>query len=132
MSQPVMHQKRGGVTFSRGLTEAGSFAAQCQIRGDVVEPLEVDSILTIGLFDGISALRVAVDALNWNILGHVSVESNAEARRVVEARFPTTTFVHDVQEVDEAMVRNWACQYSQASLVVIGSGAPCQGVSQLN
>ncbi|CAL1145402.1 unnamed protein product [Cladocopium goreaui] len=122
----------GGVTFSRGLTEAGSFAAQCQIRGDVVEPLEVDSILTIGLFDGISALRVAVGALNWNILGHVSVESNAEARRVVEARFPTTTFVHDVQEVDEAMVRNWACQYSQASLVVIGSGAPCQGVSQLN
>ena len=30
------------------------------------------------------------------------------------------------------MVQAWACDYSQATLVVIGSGAPCQGVSGLN
>jgi hypothetical protein len=29
---------------------------------------------TIGLFDGIGGLRVAVDALGWNVQGHVSVE----------------------------------------------------------
>lgn len=122
----------GGVTFSRGLTEAGGFAAQCHIRGDLVEPLEVESVLTIGLFDGISALRVAVDCLGWNILGHVSVESDPSCRRVVESRFPTTSFVNDVQLVDEEMVRTWACSYSQTTLVLIGSGAPCQGVSGLN
>lgn len=57
-------------------------------------------MLLVGLFDGISALRVVVDCLDLNVLGHISVESNEEA--------------------------------SQASLVLIGSGAPCQGVSQLN
>lgn len=29
---------------------------------------------TMGLFDAIGALRVAVDALGWNVQGHVSVE----------------------------------------------------------
>ena len=122
----------GGVTFSRGLTEAGACAARCSVRGDIVEPLEVESVLTVGLFDGISALRVAVDSLGWNILGHVSVESNEEARRVVESRFPSTRFVTDIVLVDEAEVKEWACLFSQASLVLLGSGAPCQGVSQLN
>jgi site-specific DNA-cytosine methylase len=122
----------GGVTFSRGLTEAGACAARCSVRGDIVEPLEVESVLTVGLFDGISALRVAVDSLGWNILGHVSVESNEEARRVVESRFPSTRFVTDIVLVDEAEVKEWACLLSQASLVLLGSGAPCQGVSQLN
>lgn len=120
------------MTFSRGLTEAGSFAASCQIRGDVVEPLEVDSVLTIGLFDGISALRVAVDSLHWNVLGHISVESDPSCRRVVESRFPSTTFVPDVKLVDQQLVRSWAGDFSQATLVLIGSGAPCQGVSGLN
>ena len=58
----------GGVTFSRGLTEAGSCAARCAVRGDIVEPMEVESVLLVGLFDGISALRVAVDSLDWNVL----------------------------------------------------------------
>eukprot|EP00435_Cladocopium_sp_Y103_P069649 s180_g33.t1 len=66
------------------------------------------------------------------VLGYISVESNAEARRVVESRFPSTLFVTDVALVDEAMVKEWAGLYRQASLVLIDSGAPCQGVSQLN
>ena len=122
----------GGVTFSRGLTEAGSCAARCAVRGDIVEPMEVESVLLVGLFDGISALRVAVDSLDWNVLGHISVESNPEARRVVESRFPSAQFVPDVALIDEKMVKEWAGLYSQASLVVLGAGAPCQGVSQLN
>ena len=122
----------GGVTFSRGLTEAGCCAAQCPVRGDIVEPLEVNGVLTIGLFDGISALRVAVDCLGWNVVGHISVEKDPAARRVVESRFPSTKFVSDVQLVDEEMVRGWSGEFSQVALVLIGSGAPCQGVSGLN
>lgn len=122
----------GGVTFSRGLTETGCCAAQCPVRGDIVEPLEVNGVLTIGLFDGISALRVAVDSLGWNVVGHISVETDPAARRVVESRFPSTKFVADVQIVDDDLVQSWAGEYSQVSLVLIGSGAPCQGVSGLN
>ena len=122
----------GGVTFSRGLTEAGCCAAQCPVRGDIVEPLEVNGVLTVGLFDGISALRVAVDSLGWNIIGHISVETDPAARRVVESKFPSTKFVADVQDVDEEMVQTWASEFSQVALVLIGSGAPCQGVSKLN
>ena len=60
-----------------------------------------------------------------NGLGHVSVEKSPAAARVVEHHFPGCTFVESVQEVDHEMVK-------QASLVVIGVGPPCQGVSGSN
>eukprot|EP00435_Cladocopium_sp_Y103_P037033 s3214_g9.t1 len=56
----------GGVTASVGLSPMGAVASQCSIRGDVVdvvEPGDIPGVLTIGLFDGIGALRVAADAL---------------------------------------------------------------------
>ena len=56
-------------------------------------------VLTIGLFDGIGVLRVAADALGWNVLGHVGVEKSA-ADRVVESRFPGCVLVQSVEEVD--------------------------------
>ena len=71
-------------------------ASSCTLRGDIVEPCEITSVLTIGLFDGISALRVATDALGWNVVGHVSIEKSKEARRVVESRFAGGIFVEDV------------------------------------
>lgn len=121
----------GGVTMSTGLTESGSVAAGCSIRGDVLEPIEVTSVLAVGLFDGIAALRVAMDVLGWNVLGHVSVERDPGARRVVEAHCPSSVFVEDVTSVDQAMVVEWAGKFSQASLVVLGGGPPCQGVSKV-
>eukprot|EP00438_Fugacium_kawagutii_P034073 Skav205994 [mRNA] locus=scaffold2084:207733:210659:+ [translate_table: standard] len=122
----------GGVTFSTGLTEMGVGASGCVSRGDIVEPKEVINVLTIGLFDGIAALRVAVDCLNWVSIGHVSVESNPAAARVVESQFPASEHFEDVTKVDQRVVQNWACRYGQAALVVIGAGPPCQGVSGLN
>ena len=122
----------GGVTVSKGLTPAGSVAANCSVRGDVLEPLDGVSVVSIGLFDGIGALRVAVDALGWHVLGHISVECNPEASRVVESRFPHCTFVAQIEEVDESKVKAWSTTFSQAGLVVIGAGPPCQGVSKLN
>eukprot|EP00435_Cladocopium_sp_Y103_P045335 s309_g13.t1 len=80
----------GGVTASTGVTSVGAVASQCSVRGDIVEPADITGVLTIGIFDGIGALRMAADALGWNVLGHVSIEKSQAASRVVESRFPGT------------------------------------------
>jgi site-specific DNA-cytosine methylase len=51
---------------------------------------------------------------------------------VVENHFPGSVLVEDVQAVDFEMVRQWSQKYSQVSLVVVGAGLLCQGVSGLN
>ena len=122
----------GGVTASSGLTPMGMIASTCKVRGDLLEPSDISGVLTIGLFDGISALRVAADALSWNVLGHVSIEKNAAASRVVETQFPNSVMVSSVEEVDLEMVKGWSQKFSQVALVVVGAGPPCQGVSGLN
>ena len=83
----------GGVTVSRGLTNLGRIATLCPSRGDVPELGEMTQALTIGLFDGIGALRVAADAAGLPMAGHVSVEMDASASRVLESKFPATQFV---------------------------------------
>ena len=89
--------------------------------------------MTVGLFDGIGALRVAADACQLPVIGHISVEVNKEASRVLESKFPASLIVPEgVEAVDEEMVKTWACRYSQVSLVILGAGPPCQGVSGLN
>ena len=122
----------GGVTASSHLTPAGCVAAQCPVRGDIVEPADVTQVVTVGLFDGLGALRVAADTLGWNVIGHVSVEKDDHAARVVESRFPNSVRVKDVGDIDEKMVQEWALKFSQAGLVILGAGPPCQGVSGLN
>ena len=123
----------GGLTASVGLTGFGQAAAAATIRGDLPEPADVCAVLTVGLFDGIGALRVAADACQLPVLGHVSVEVKKEASRVLESKFPSTLFVEEgVEAVDDEMVRGWACRFSQASVVLLGAGPPCQGVSGLN
>ena len=112
----------GGITASNGLTSLGCMAANQTVRGDVVEPSEVTSVLTIGLFDGMGALRVAADAVGVPVAGHISVEKHAPARRVVESRFASSVFVDDIEKVDAEMVRSWACKFSQVGLVIIGAG----------
>ena len=122
----------GGLCKSVGLTSWGNFAAELPVRGDIVEEMDVCTVLTIGLFDGIGALRVAADALGLPIVGHVSVEPHPAARRVVEGHFPSSIFVEKVEQVTRETVRSWACRFSQVGLVVVGAGPPCQGVSKLN
>ena len=122
----------GGISASTHVSASGAVAAQCAIRGDIVEPADLVQVLTIGMFDGISGLRTAADALGWNVSGHVSIETSSQAARVVEARFPNTIHVSDVELVDEAMVEMWSLKYSQVGLVFIGAGPPWQGVSGLN
>ena len=122
----------GGVTASMGLTPVGAVASKCDVRGDIVEPTDLPTVLTIGLFDGIAALRVAADCLGWCVLGHISVEKDPAAARVVESRFPNTLHVEDVALVDLPMVQSWAAKFSQVAVIILGAGPPCQGVSGLN
>lgn len=122
----------GGLCATTGLTNLGGMVAQGSLRGEVPEAGGDLAVFSIGLFDGIAALRVALEVINVKVLGHVSVESNLSAQRVVEAHFPGVECVTTVQEVNEDMVKSWACRYSQCSLVLIGAGPPCQGVSGLN
>eukprot|EP00438_Fugacium_kawagutii_P020792 Skav229461 [mRNA] locus=scaffold577:138235:139950:- [translate_table: standard] len=122
----------GGICASTRVTPSGAIAAQCPIRGDVVEPSDMVEVLTVGMFDGTSGLRVAADALGWCVAGHISIEKSSEAARVIEAKFPNTVHVADVELVDRDMVKAWSLQFSQVGLVFLGAGPPCQGVSGLN
>ena len=122
----------GGITASSKLSPIGCMAANCNVRGDIVEPEDLTQVLTVGLFDGLGALRVAADVIGLPVIGHISVEKHGPARRVVESLFPQTVFVESVELVNEEMVQSWACSFSQVGLIVLGAGPPCQGVSGLN
>lgn len=122
----------GGFCVSVGTTQFGNAAAQCDVRGDVPEEQDMVQLLTVGLFDGIAALRVAVDSLGAPVAGHISVEKDPAARRVTEANFPDSIFVDDVVEVTLEVVKDWSFRFSSVGVILVGAGPPCQGVSGLN
>ena len=122
----------GGICVSRGLSPFGGAAASAAVRGDLPEMHDFYQILSVGLFDGISALRVALDVLQLPVAGHISVEKSPEARRVVEAAFPDTIFVDDVTAVTAELCRVWALKFGAVVVILVGAGPPCQGVSGLN
>ena len=122
----------GGIARSVGLTPYGYAASVSGVRGDIPEAVELTQVLSVGLFDGIAALRVALDTLRAPVAGHISVESNPEARRVVESNFPDCEHVDDVLKVDGDKVHEWALKFSSVGLVLVGGGPPRQGVSGLN
>ena len=122
----------GGVCVTHSLTPYGKLASEGLVRGDTYEGPHQCQILSIGLIDGISALRIALDGLQAPMVGHVSVELQPEARRVVESFFPDTEFLEDVNAVTDEVVKGWSLKYGTAGLVLVGSGPPCQGVSGLN
>lgn len=122
----------GGICVSSGLTSYGLSASRTQVRGEVVEAQEYIQVLSVGLFDGIGALRVACDLLELPMCGHISIEKEEKGRRVVESYFPDTVFHDDVTTVTDELVESWALRFSNAGLILIGAGPPCQGVSKLN
>eukprot|EP00435_Cladocopium_sp_Y103_P021547 s123_g5.t1 len=122
----------GGICVSAGLTDYGVAAANSQVRGDVPELHDMDQVLTVGLFDGIGALRVAADVVGLPMAGHISVELDPKGRRVVESWFPGSVFFEDVKEFGDEQILSLALRFSNVALVIIGAGPPCQGVSGLN
>ena len=92
----------GGVCCSQGLTAVGRLAAKGELRGRLPCPCSEHAVLLVGLFDGVGALRVAMDLQDTAVLGYVSVESvecNPAARRVVESHYPGVEHVDDVTMV---------------------------------
>ena len=122
----------GGISCTTGLTDYGVAAEKALVRGEFPELLESTEILTVGLFDGIGALRVAADLLQLPMAGHISVECNPHANRVLESAFPGSKHVSSVHDVNEDEVTEWACEYSSVGVVLVGAGPPCQDVSKLN
>ena len=122
----------GGICASVGTSAMGSHIAEGHLCGAAVASTKDFSVLVVGLFDGLGALRVAVDLLGVQVLGYVSVEKHAPAQRVVESHFPGVKVVHDVQSVDHNLVHQLSLEFSQADLILLGAGPPCQGVSGLN
>ena len=64
------------------------------LRGQRPRPAEQFQVVVIGLFDGIGALRVAMDLQGVSVLGYVSVEKEAHARRVIESHYPGALHYH--------------------------------------
>ena len=122
----------GGICASERLTAYGMAAANSHVRGDLYEEHDFIQVLTVGLFDGIGALRVAADCLGLPMSGHVSVELDPRGRRVVESWFPGSLFFEDIREFGEKEIQEIALLHSNVGLVIIGAGPPCQGVSGLN
>lgn len=122
----------GGFCISKGLTAYGVAASSSEVRGDVPEKEDVCQVLSVGLFDGLAALRVACDLVGLPMAGHISVECDPQARRVVESYFADTIFHEDVTTVGQREVKQWSLLFQNVGLVLIGAGPPCQGVSGLN
>ena len=122
----------GRVCVSGGTTLLGETIAAGGLRGQIPEQSGDCSVLVVGLFDGLGALRVAIESLGIPVIGYVSIEKQANARRVVESHFPGVESYDDVTTFAHSDVKLLAGKYSQACLVVIGAGPPCQGVSGLN
>ena len=101
----------GGICASTGLTGFGAQVCKGGLRGDYGEDQRDHQILSVSLFDGIGALRVALDLLGVSVLGHISVEQNGCATRVVEASFPSIIKVEDVRTIDLPMVQGWAVSF---------------------
>ena len=78
----------GGICASVSTTAVGRRVAGGALRGQVPEAKVDGGVLVVGLFDGIGALRVALDTLGVPVLGYISVEKHEPARRVVERHYP--------------------------------------------
>ena len=99
----------GGICCSVGLSAIGAIVEKGGVRGEVPQPLAEHQVLVIGLFDGIGALRVAVDLQNLPVCGYISVERNKAEQRVVEAHYPGVWQYDDVELIIEDVVKEFGC-----------------------
>ena len=122
-------EQGGGICQSSGTTPFGRQAADSLVRGEFPEGGCQGGVLGIGAFDGISALRVALDGIGAPMSGYISIEFDPAAKRVVEASFPSTLFHDDITALSYETVRKWAAEFPNTKLVILGGGPPCQGVN---
>ena len=114
----------GGLCASQSLTQYGVSALNSQERGDVADEEDMIQALSVGLLDGIGALRVACDMAGLPMAGHISIEKDAKAQRVVESHFPETIFFDDIVDFLRQQVEELPLKFSNVGLILIGAGPP--------
>ena len=93
--------------------------AQGGLRGQL--PLSI-RFLVVSLFDGIGALRVAMDLQAVAVCGYISVESNPSARRVVESNYPGSCTARTWRQLTKPRSLSGACASHSAALLSWGLG----------
>ena len=121
-----------GLTASESLTEWGVRVSKAAGRGDSFEEFHEQGLLVILIFDGIGALRVALESLKVPLAGYVAIEKDGRATRVVASHFPSCTFYSDATKVSSADIRASGAKYPNCCAVLAAGGPPYQGVSGLN
>eukprot|EP00435_Cladocopium_sp_Y103_P021735 s916_g5.t1 len=71
-----------GMCCSTGLSPAGQLVAAGTLRPDGNKQDGRPKVPSVGLFDGVGCLRVALDLVGANVAGHISVEKQVEGHRV--------------------------------------------------
>ncbi|CAE8585445.1 unnamed protein product [Polarella glacialis] len=127
----------GAVCGSTRLSEMGIKAARAPPetqRGEDEKTVASnrDSLLVVGLFDGICGLGRALEVLRVPLCAYISCEIDAKAVRVVKSRFPQVRELGDIGKVTRTKIQDFAVEFPRVSLVLIAGVAPCQGVSGLN
>ncbi|CAE7391853.1 Tnks2, partial [Symbiodinium sp. CCMP2592] len=113
----------GGVCASKSETALGRQVGQGYFRGETILERPDGGIVFIGVRDGISSVRVALEALQANVCLHISIEAEATARRIVETNFSDVVFIDHLQDATPEMLLKWAGLASMAKLVIVGVGS---------
>ena len=124
-------EQGGGITVSSSLTGLGVAASNEAARGELQSPSELQGVLAISVFDGLGALRVALDVLNMSVRGYLSIGQDQNCRRVLDSFFPSVLHFERVEEVSPDTVRDWAALFSRTILVLVGCGLPYQGFASM-
>lgn len=104
------------------ITRWGQVVAQGKLRGQLPELRSEHMVLTIGLFDGIAALRVAVDALGLYRALAMCLSKRKELGGLLKPIFPrrcTSWMLH-------WLTLSWFSG-GVVAVVLLGAAPPCQG-----
>ena len=119
----------GGLCQSLHLTEQGARASGALVRGEISGEEAQSGLLVISCFDGIGALRVALDSLKAPVAGYIAIETDQAASRVLESSFPTCEFISDITCITLADVIVWAGKYPNCCGVLVAGRPPSGSVS---
>ena len=90
-----------------------------------------ERILVIDLFAGIGGLTMALEKAGVKVHHDVSVEKNADCRRLLRRSSPGGDQVTDVRKFDEEALKVLG-KVPGLTGMVSGGGSPCQGLSRLS
>ena len=88
-------------------------------------------ILVISAFNGVGGAFRVYDVLGVRVMGKISIEVAKDANRTTRSAWPDVEEFHDIEEVDEHLVRRWANAHPRALEVHVWGGFPCVHLSKV-